>query len=152
MGMKVILLQDVKSQGKKNDIIEVSDGYGRNFLIKKGLAVAADAANTNEAKQRIAAEEKRRAEEVAAAVALKERLHGNVVKVEAKCGPGGKMYGSVTGGEIAQSLTAQGYPVDKKKILLKESIKTVGLYDVEIKLHTGISATVKIDVIPAGAS
>ena len=144
LNMVVILLKDVKGQGKKNQIIEVSDGYARNCLIKKGLALEATAAAQNEAKQRDAAEKKRAAEELAAAQARAKELDRDMIRIFVKCGSAGKMYGSVTSAEIGEALG-----VDKKKIVLKDTIRAVGLYEVEVKLHAGVSAKVKIDVVAA---
>lgn len=145
--MKVILTQDVKGQGKKNEIVEVSDGYARNFLIKKGLAMAADATSINEAKQKQAAEERRRAIEKAEAEELAKKLDGTTIDLKVKCGDAGKTYGSITSKEIAEGLTAQGFAVDKKKVVLKEPIKALGEYDIEIKVYANISAKVKLNVI-----
>lgn len=144
--MKVILLKDVKSQGKQGDIIEVSDGYARNGLIKQGLAKEASVSAVNEVKQRKDADEKRRAEEVAEARAAAEKLKGTVVKVAVKCGDG-KMYGSVTTADVAKGLEAVGIAVDKKKIVLKEQIKELGRFKAEVKLYANVSAAIDIEVV-----
>ncbi len=145
--MKVILTADVKGSGKKGDIIEVNDGYGRNFLIKKGLALEGTSANLNQAKQKKAAEEKRIAEERALALEMKKQLKGFVIVVRAKCGAdNGKMYGSVTSAEIAESLKAQGFEIDKKKIVMKESIREFGKYNLTAKLFPEVTADIVIDV------
>lgn len=145
--MKVLLLQDVKAQGKKDEIIEVNDGFGRNFLIKKGLAVEATPKVLNEYKLRKQKEEADRQKELAAARATAEKLRGAVVTVKVKCGENGKLFGAVTAKEISDSLAAMGYAVDKKKIVLKEPVKLVGKYEVEIKLCSGVSANVFISVV-----
>jgi len=140
--MKVILLQDVKGQGKKNQIIEVSDGYARNCLFKKGLALEATATAQNEAKQKDAAEKKRAADELAAAKARATELSGQVIKIPVKCGSAGKMYGSVTTTEIGEALG-----VDRRKVVIKDTIRAVGMYEAEVKLHAGVSAKVKLNVV-----
>lgn len=145
--MKVLLLQDVKAQGKKDEIIEVNDGFGRNFLIKKGLAVEATPKVLNEYKLRKQKEEADRQKELAAARETAEKLRGAVVTVKVKCGENGKLFGAVTAKEISDSLAAMGYAVDKKKIVLKEPVKLVGKYEVEIKLCSGVSANVFISVV-----
>lgn len=146
--MKVILLQDVKAQGKKGELIEVNDGYARNFLIKKGLAKEATSTGINELKQQQAKLEKQRAEELAAAKEAAARLKDTVVEVAVKCGDG-KMYGSVTTANIADGLAKIGIDVDKKKIVLKDAIRELGTFEVDVKLHQGVSATVKINVVKA---
>jgi large subunit ribosomal protein L9 len=146
--MKVILLKDVKSQGKKGDIIEVSDGFARNCLIKQGQAIEASASSVNEVKQKKVAEERKKAEEVAEAKAAAEKLKSVVVEVSVKCGDG-KIYGSVTTADIADGLAKIGINVDKKKIVMKESIKALGRFKVEVKLYAGISQAVEIEVVKA---
>ncbi len=133
--MKVLLLQDVKAQGKRDEIIEVNDGFGRNFLIKKGLAVEATPKVLNEYRLR------KQKEEATAA-----KLQGTGVTVKVKCGENGKLFGAVTAKEISESLAAMGYDIDKKKIVLKEPVKLIGRYEIEIKLYQGISASVFLTV------
>ena len=140
--MKVLLLQDVKAQGKKDEIIEVNDGFGRNFLIKKGLAVEATPKVMNEYRLRKQKEEADRQKEIAAAKEMAARLQGQVVTVTVKCGENG----AVTAKEIADSLAAAGFNVDKKKIVLKEPVKLIGRYEIELKLYQGISAKVALAV------
>ena len=144
--MKVLLLQDVKAQGKKDEIIEVNDGFGRNFLIKKGLAVEATPKVMNEYRLRKQKEEADRQKEIAAAKEMAARLQGQVVTVTVKCGENGKLFGAVTAKEIADSLAAAGFNVDKKKIVLKEPVKLIGRYEIELKLYRGISAKVALAV------
>lgn len=147
--MKVILKADVKGTGKKGDILEVSDGYARNFLLKKGLAEIATACGINEINQRRSADEYHRAEYVKSMKELAQKLGGAEVPVAIKVGENGKAFGSVTTAQIAQVLTEQGFEVDKKKITLKEPIKQLGSYDAEVRFMEGISAKIKIKVIPA---
>jgi large subunit ribosomal protein L9 len=144
--MKVILLQDVKGQGKKGEVVDVNEGYARNFLIKKGLAEIATASKLNDISQKKSAADFHKAEEVKAMHALAAELKGKGFTVKIKAGQGGKVFGSVTAGNIADSLSASGYNVDKKKIVLAQPIKTVGAYDIELKLMEGISTKIKITV------
>lgn len=146
--MKVLLLQDVKPQGKKGDIVEVNDGYARNFLIRRGLAKEATASVINETNQRRAADEKRRKEELEAATQAADRLNGTTVEIAIRCGENGKPFGAVTAKEIADKLSQMGYDVDKKKVVLKDAIKMVGNYHVELKLHPGVTAKVVVAVKP----
>ena len=114
--MKVLLKADVKGTGKKGDVAEVADGYARNFLIKKGLAVAATASNVHEAEQKKAAAQFHKAEEIKATKALAEQLNGKTVPVKIKTGENGKMFGSITAAHVAASLSEMGFDIDKKKI------------------------------------
>lgn len=145
--MKVILKADVKGSGKKGDIVEVADGYGRNFLIKKDLAVLATAANMHEAEQKKAATAYHKAEEIKATQALADALKGKSVVVKIKTGENGKVFGSVTSSHVADALASMGYSVDKKKIKI-DSVKNVGSYPAEIKFMENISA--KITVVVEG--
>ncbi len=142
--MKVVLLEDVKGQGKKGDIVDVSDGYARNFLIKKNLAKEANSSAVNEAKQKREAEERRKAAEKAEAENLAKNLFGKEITLFVKCGDNGKIFGSVTSKEISEELLKSGFDIDKKKIVLKENIKNEGLYEVEIKIYPEISAKIKL--------
>ncbi len=143
--MKVILTADVKSLGKKGDVVEVADGYGRNFLIKKGLASAATASTVHEAAQKKAAAEFHKAEEVKALKELAASLEGKTVFVKIKTGENGKMFGSVTSQHVATSLTEMGYDIDKKKIKM-ESVKALGSLPAEIRLMEGVSAKITVTV------
>ncbi len=145
--MKVLLLQDVKAQGKKGDIIEVSDGYAKNFLIKKKLAIQATNQVINETNQKKASEQRKLEIEKQEAIKLAERLNGNTIVVEIACGENGKMFGSVTGKEISESLLKSGYDIDKKKINIKEPIKTFGVFSVEVKVYANVTATINISVV-----
>ena len=144
--MKVILLKDVKGQGKRDDIISVSDGYARNFLFPQKLAVEATAGATKEiAKKRAAREAERRAEATAKAVLLRDKG----ITLQVKCGEKGRLYGAVTTAEIAEQLKAQyGVTVDKKKIELTEQIKQVGDVKVNVWLYSGITVPMVIHVVP----
>lgn len=145
--MKVILLQDVKGQGKKGEVVEVNEGYARNFLIKKGLAEAATAAKLNDISMKKAAADFHKAEEVAAMRALAAEIKDKSFTVKIKAGANGKVFGSVTGGDISSVLAAAGYAVDKKKIVLPQPIKVLGSYDIDLKLMEGIVSRIKIEVV-----
>ena len=144
--MQVILLQDVKGQGKKGDLVDVNEGYARNFLIKKGFAEVATPNKINDLKQKKAAADFHKQEEVKAMRALAAELKGKTFTLKIKVGQGGKVFGSVTGATIAEAMTVAGYDVDKKKIVLESPIKAVGVYDVDIKLLEGISTKIKVQV------
>ena len=143
--MKVILQQDVKGQGKKGQLVEVSDGYGRNFLLPRKLAVEATAENVNTMKMQDKAKAARLAEEKAAAQALAERLEGVQVKIKARAGQGGKLFGSITSKEISEELKAQfGLDVGKSKIVLSDPIKSFGAFDVKCKLGSEVSGVIHV--------
>ena len=146
--MKVILKQDVKGTGKKGDILDVSDGYAKNFLLKKGLAEQASSVAVNSLKLQKEAEERRRAEEAAAIRALAKTMDKSKVTLSIKCGENGKVFGSVTTAHIAAALAESGYEVDKKKITTKEAIKTLGMFEAEVRLMEGVSAKVFVNVVP----
>ena len=144
--MKVVLLQDVKGHGKKGELCNVSDGYARNFIFPKKLAVEADNAALNELKNREEAKEHHLKEEIAAANALAEKLNGKTVTITAKAGSGGRLFGSVTSKEIAAEIkNAFGTEIDRKKMNVAD-IKAFGEYTAEIKLHKGISAKLTVKV------
>lgn len=147
--MKVILKQDVKGTGKKGEIIDVSDGFAKNFLLKKGLAEMASSVAVNSLKLQKEAEERRRREEIAAIRELAGKMDKSKITVSIKCGENGKVFGSVTSKEIAARLADLGFDVDKKKILLKDAIKTVGDYTVEVRLMEGVTAKIFVTVVPA---
>lgn len=145
--MKVLLLADVKGQGKKDQIVEVSDGYARNFLFPKKLAVAADNKVLSEAKSKEESKQFRLKEEKAEAKALAEKLGKLTVKIIASSGADSRLYGSVTTKDIAEALAKQhGIEIDKRKLSLSENIKTYGTYNVEVKVYPEISATLKVTV------
>ena len=145
--MKVVLLQDVKGQGKKGEIVDVNEGYARNFLIKKGFAEAATASKINDINQKKAAADYHKAEEIKAMQALAKEINGKLFTVKIKAGLKGKVFGSVTGANISDALQEAGYNVDKKKIVLPQPIKLVGEYEIELKLMEGISSKIKINVV-----
>lgn len=145
--MKVILLCDVKGQGKKDQIVEVSDGYARNFLFPQKKAIAADAKATNELKNKEESKQFKINEEKKAASALAARINDSIVEISMEHGADGRLYGSVTAKDIAEALKKMlSIDIDKRKITLKDPIKTSGTHAVEIKLYTDIIAkfTVKV--------
>ena len=142
--MKVILKQDVKSIGKKDEIHEVSDGYARNFLFPRGLAAVADADAVNTAREAKAHHE---AEAKAAAEELAAKIKGQIVSVKVKGGASGKLHGKVTAKEVAEQLyKLTGTEIDKKKIEMPASIKEFGSYDAKVRLHVGVVAAFKVKV------
>ena len=145
--MKVILKQDVKGTGKAGDLVEVSDGFAKNFLIKRGAAVEASAAAINEKKTKDAAIAHHAQEELDQAKAIAKKLDGQKIILKAKAGANGKLFGSVTSKEIAEEIV-KAYKVDvnKKKVSLKTDIKAFGDYEAEIKLHTGVVAKMTVSV------
>ena len=137
--MKVLLLADVKGQGKKDQIVEVSDGYARNFLFPKKLAVVADAKVMSETKSKEEAKQFRLKEEKAAAKALADKLGTLTVRITASSGGDGRLYGSITSKDIAEKLREQyNIEIDKRKLVLSENIKSYGTYDVEVKVYPEI--------------
>ncbi len=147
--MKVILLQDVKGKGKKGQMLEVSDGYARNFMLPRKLAIEATADAINTMRMNDKATQERIAREKAEALATSKKLREMTVVVKAKGGGAGRLFGSVTNAEIADALAKQGVKLDKRKIVLNETIKSVGTYTATCKLGYEISAplTVKIEEI-----
>ena len=145
--MKLILTQDVKGQGKKDQVIDVSDGYARNFLLPRGLAIPADAKALSEIKNREASKQHKIDTERAAAKEIAEKLATITVKIVTTGGTDGRLYGSVTAKDIAEALEKQhGISVDKRKLSLSENIKTFGTYNVDVKLYTDVSSKVKVAV------
>jgi large subunit ribosomal protein L9 len=145
--MKVILTKDVKGSGHAGDIVNVSDGYARNFLFPKGMAKEASEQNVNIAKQQKQATEKRRMLELLSAEEAAKRLKGLKVVVKAKCGENGRLFGSVTAKEIADAILAQhGIEIDKKKIVMPDHIKELGEMDLQIKVHAGVTAEMILSV------
>lgn len=145
--MKVILTEDVKKLGKKGDVVEVSDGYARNYVLPKKLGVEANNKNMNDLKLKKANEEKMAKEQLEAARAFAKELETKEVMVSIKTGEGGKTFGSVSSKEIAEAAKAQcGMEIDKKKIQMPEAIKSLGVYEVTIKLHPKVSGKLKVKV------
>lgn len=145
--MKVILTKDVKAQGKKGDLIDVSDGYANNFLLKKGLAILATKQAINELEGKKGAEEYKRNQEELKASNIAERLKDVKVSLKAKAGKEGKLFGSITSKDVADALKAQfNITVDKRKIDLPDGIKTCGIREVNVTLYPKIVGTFKVEV------
>ena len=145
--MKVILLEDVKSLGKKGEVVNVSDGYARNFILKKNLGLEANGKNLNDLKLQKQNEEKVAQEHLEAAQELAKKLEAAKVELKIKTGEGGRTFGSVSSKEIAIAVKEQlGYDLDKKKIQIKEAIRTPGMHLVPVKLHQKVTAELKVHV------
>jgi len=145
--MQVILKEDVQGSGKKGDLVKVSDGYAKNFLLKKGLAIQATPGALNEYKAQQAANAAREAKGRQAAQDLAKSLEGKSIKISAKAGESGKLFGSVTAKEVAQEIETQlGVEADKRKVSLESDIKAHGTYTAEIKLYSGVAAKVFVVV------
>lgn len=147
--MKVILQADVKGHGKKGQLVNAADGYAKNFLIPKGLAIPADKTAINEMKNRESSVAYHKEQERLAAQALADKINGQTVKLTAKAGDGGKLFGSITSKDVAESIKMQLHAViDKKKIVLPDGIKVLGVTEVDIKVYPEITAKVKVNVLP----
>ena len=143
--MKVILKEDIKSLGKKGEIVEVSDGYARNFILKKNKGVEANSSNLNDLKLKKANDDKIAQEQYEAAKELGKQIEAGQIQVSIKMGEGGKAFGSVSSKEIAEELKKQlDLTIDKKKVQLKEAIKVPGTHVVPIKLHPKVTADLKV--------
>lgn len=146
--MKVILQQDVKGQGKKGQMVEVSDGYARNFLLPKKLAVTATPESINTMKQQEKARKAQMAAEKAEAEAVSKKLEGLMVKISAKAGEGGRLFGAVTAKEISEALAAQhGLNIAKTKLVLEDPIKSCGSYSLKCKLGHEVTGVVNVLVV-----
>ncbi len=145
--MKIILLQDVKTLGKKGEIIEANDGYARNYILPKKIGVEANGKNLNDLKLQKANDEKVAQETLEAAQAFAKDMASKTVEVTMKAGEGGRVFGSVSSKEIAIAAKEQfGMEIDKKKIQLPEAIKNFGVYEVGVKIHPKVTGTLKVHV------
>ncbi len=145
--MKVILTKDVKGTGKKGDIVNVSDGFANNFLLKKGAAVLANEDNLNVLKNKQSSEQHKKDEELKAALNMKEEINDKEITLVKKAGDGGKLFGAVTAIDICDGIKASlGIEVDKRKIVLKNAIKSIGKYETEIKIHKDVTAKIIVSV------
>lgn len=148
--MEIILLQDVRSLGKKGDIIKANDGYARNYILPKKLGIEATPKNLNELKLQKQNADKVAAQQLADAKAFAEEMAEKEITVTLKAGEGGRTFGSISSKEIAEEAKKQlDYNIDKKKIQLKEAIKSFGYHEVPIKLHPQVTATLKVHVVEA---
>ena len=144
--MKVILLQDVKGVGKEGQVVEVSDGYGRNFLLKKKLAKESNAANLNEVKLKQGAQAEHAKRALEAAQELSKDLGGKTFTMKMKSGEGGKLYGAVTAADVSDLLKKNGYDIEKKQVVIESPIKNIGTCGVRIKLHPKVSCQINVEV------
>ncbi len=145
--MKVVLKQDIKGTGKKDEVVTVSDGYARNFLFPKGIAVEASASALNDVKNKELAKQHKADEDLAAAKNMGEKIFGKTVTAKVKTSPNGKIYGTVTAKDVAEVISKElGVEVDKRKITISD-IKNLGSYEVEVKLHTSVNGKVTLSVV-----
>ena len=145
--MKVILQQDIKKLGNKGDIVEVSEGYGRNFLLPRKAAVLATAENLNVAKAKKASKDRKDAMAADEAKLMAKQLESVAVTIPVKIGEGGKLFGSVTGKDVSLALKEKNIDIDKKKISIKGDVTGQGVYEAVIKVHPTITSTIKVNVI-----
>ena len=145
--MKVIFLKDIKGSGKKGEIKEVSDGYANNFLLRQGLAKKVDATALNENRMQKEANDYHKEQERLAALQVKKQLDGKNIVLKIKCGENGKTFGAITSKEIAEALEKNGLVIDKKKIDLKESIKLIGSYKIQVKVYPEITSEFNLEVV-----
>ena len=144
--MKVILLSDVKGLGKANDVVDVNDGYARNFLLKKKLAKESTASNLNEVKLKKGAQAEHERRALEAAKNLASDLGGKSFTLKVKAGEGGKLYGAVTSADVSEELKKNGYSIEKKQVVINTAIKSIGTTGVRIKLHPQVSCEININV------
>ncbi|MDW7652370.1 MAG: 50S ribosomal protein L9 [Bacillota bacterium] len=144
--MKVILMQDVKSLGKKGDIQDVAEGYARNFLFPRGLAVEASGGHLKQHRHEEKIKAGKKAKVLESAQKTAEKMEGLAIEITARVGEGGRLFGSVTSSDVASALKERGFSVDKRKIELPETVKSLGTYPVRVKLHPEVEATVQLTV------
>lgn len=147
--MKVILLKDVKKLGKTGQVVEVADGYARNYILPRGLGKEATEGSLADLQHKKKIAEKKKQQEVQNAQNLKDKLEKDGIEIKVKAGEGGRLFGSVTSTDIANALKKNGYKVDKRKIDLKDNIKELGTHQVSVKLHQGVVAIIKVKVTEA---
>ncbi|MDQ7820621.1 MAG: 50S ribosomal protein L9 [Armatimonadota bacterium] len=147
--MKVVLLADVRGLGRAGDVVEVKDGYARNYLLPRGLAAEATAGRVRAMQDRQQARARRQEREQEQAARLAEALKGTVVEVRARAGEGGRLFGSVTAADIAEALAARGFDVSKRQVELEEPIKAAGVYTVPVRIAPGVVARVEVNVLAA---
>ncbi len=145
--MKVILQQDVKNLGKKGEVVEVSDGYGRNFLMPRKLAVQANAENLNVAKAKAGSEARKKQQASDEAKLMAAQLEKVSITIPIKIGEGGKLFGSVTGKDVSDALKKSGIDIDKRKISIKGEVTGIGVYEAVIKVHPEITSRIEINVV-----
>ena len=145
--MNVILLKNVENLGQTGDTVKVKDGYGRNFLVPRGLAVIADERNSRRMAHQKRQAEAAAAKELGAAQELAEKINDTAISIKREAGEEGKLFGSVTNRDIAEAIHAEGIDVDRRSIILEDTIRNIGVYTVRVKLHREIEASVKVYVI-----
>lgn len=145
--MKVIFLKDVKGQGKKGEIKDLSEGYVRNFLIPRGLAAIASESNVKQLEHQKQSEQKRKEKEREDAQALAAKLGEMIIVIKAKSGEGGRLFGSITSKQIAEELEKKGIHIDKRKFLMDDAIRSLGVTQVSIKLHPEVTAQLRVQVV-----
>lgn len=145
--MKVLLKQDVPKIGKKGELLEVKEGYARNFLIPNGLAVEATGGTLKQLDEEKKALERRKAKEKEEAQALAAKIKGVTVTLKHKAGEEGRLFGSITSSEVAEALKQKGFEIDKKQVLVDDPIRLVGKYDVKVKLHAEVTASLHVEVM-----
>lgn len=145
--MKVILLTDIKNVGKKDTLLEVSEGYANNFLLKKGLALIANEKNLNLLKQKKGSEEAKAAREKQAALDLAKELNGKTFTLQMKAGEGGRLYGALTASDVADCLKKSGYDIDKRNVILGTSIKSIGTCSCKLKLYHDVNAEITVNIL-----
>lgn len=145
--MKVILQQDVKGVGKKGEIKEVAEGYARNFLLPRKLAVEATQANLSVHQAKVRSKKRKEEEELEAAKRLKEKIEKEKITIPAKAGEAGRLFGAVTNKQVAEALNKKKYKVDKRKIIMDEPIRALGVTQVTAKLHPEVTATIQVHVV-----
>jgi len=145
--LKVILSKDIQELGKKGQVVEVSEGYARNYLLPRGLAVLATEGATKALTQEKEAQDRRKAREITSAQALAAKLTATVLRLPAKVGDGGRLFGSVTAADIAASLAVHGIVIDKRRIELREPIKVTGRFTIDVKIYQEINAKITLDVV-----
>lgn len=148
--MKVVFLKDVKGQGKKGEIKNVSEGYANNFLIPQGLAALANDGTVKHLEHQKEAESKRKDKERDNAKALGDKINALTITMKAKSGEGGRLFGSITSKQIAEELEKKGIKIDKRKIELDDPIRSLGVTQIPIKLHQEVTATLKVSVVEGG--
>ncbi|MGQ8875543.1 50S ribosomal protein L9 [Paenibacillus sp. TSA_86.1] len=144
--MKVIFIKDMKGQGKKGQVKEVSEGYAQNFLLPRGIVRPATEGNMKTLDNQKAAEDRLKQEEKAEAEALAKKLEAEVTELKAKSGEGGRLFGAITSKQIAEALAKKGLKIDKRKIELDDPIRTLGVTQVTVKVHPEVKATLKVQV------
>jgi len=146
--VRVILLRNIEKLGNKGDVVKVAEGYGRNYLIPRGLAVEANTGNLKSLAQEKEEQEKKAQKELSHAQKVAERLGREMIRIRARAGEGGKLFGSVTNKDIVQAVRRQaGVKIDKRTVKLQEPIKNLGTYQVKVRLHQAVSFTLQVDVV-----